>query len=86
LHPIHADHDAPQRSVPGALLDAHPRLVGVEDLVAQLADVPRVSEVIRVFVADGLGTRLRDLIGASRAAVRFQALAPLDTRSIASGC
>jgi len=71
------DHNAPQRSVLSALLDAHPRLIGADELVAQLADVPRVLEVIRVLVEDGLATRLGDRIGVSRAAVRFQALAPL---------
>jgi hypothetical protein len=71
------DHNAPQRSVLSALLDAHPRLIGADELVAQLADVPRVPEVVRVLVEDGLATRLGDRIGVSRAAVRFQALAPL---------
>ena len=71
------DHDAPQRSVLKALLDAHPRLMGADDLVAQLADVPRVREVIRVLVDDGLATGLGDRIGASRAAVRFRVLGPL---------
>jgi hypothetical protein len=71
------DHNAPQRNVLRALLAAHPRLIGAEDLAAQLTDVPRVPEVIRMLVDDGLATRLGDRIGASRAAVRFQALSPL---------
>ena len=71
------DYDEPQRAVLGALLRAHPRMVGIDDLEAQLADLPRVREATRVLVDDGLATRLGDRIGCSRAAVRFDALAPL---------
>ena len=70
------DHDAPQRIVLAALLHAHPRLIGEDDLASQLADVPRVCEALRVLVDDGLATRLGDRVGVSRAAVRFDALAP----------
>jgi hypothetical protein len=68
------DHDLAQRAVLRALLAAHPRLLGLDDLVAQLPDVPRVREALRVLVDDGLATRLGDRIGAARAAVRFHAL------------
>jgi hypothetical protein len=71
------DPDSAQRLVLGALLDAHPRLVGVGDLAAQLAHVPRVHETLRVLVDDGLATRLGDRVGVSRAAVRFDALGPI---------
>ena len=71
------DHDAAQRSVLRALLEANPRLMDTDDLVAQLAGVPRVREIVRVLADDGLATRLGDRIGASRAAVRLQALGPL---------
>ena len=70
------DHDSPQRIVLAALLHAHPRLIGEDDLASQLADVPRVCEALRVLVDDGLATRLGDRVGVSRAAVRFDALAP----------
>ena len=68
------DHDSPQRIVLGALLDAHPRLLGMDELAAQLAHVPRMREALRVLVDDGLATRLGDRVGVSRAAVRFEAL------------
>jgi len=71
------DYDAPQRTVLAALLAAHPRLLQLSDLEAQLPDVPRVREALNVLVGDGLATRLGDRIGVSRAAVRFRALGPV---------
>jgi hypothetical protein len=71
------DPSSTQRIVLGALLEAHPRLVGVDELAARLADVPRVREALKVLVDDGLATRLGDRVGVSRAAVRFEALGPL---------
>jgi hypothetical protein len=71
------DHDAAQRTVLGTLLEAHPRLLGVDELEAQLADLPRVREALRVLVDDGLATRLGDRVGVSRAAVRFDVLKPI---------
>jgi hypothetical protein len=70
------DHDAAQRLVLAALLDAHPRLLGIDELTAQLPDVPRSREALRVLVDDGLATRLGDRVGVSRAAVRFDVLRP----------
>jgi hypothetical protein len=64
-----------QRAVLGALLNAHPRLLDVDELAAQLPDVPRVREALRVLVDDGLATRLGDRVGVSRAAARFNTLA-----------
>jgi hypothetical protein len=72
-----SDHDIAQRAVLRALLETHPRLVGVDELVAQLGDVPRPREALRVLVDDGLATRLGDRVGVSRAAVRFDALSPV---------
>jgi hypothetical protein len=66
-----SDHDSAQRAVLGALLAAHPRMLGTDELVSQLADVPRARDALRVLVDDGLATRL----GCSRAAVRFEVLA-----------
>ena len=71
------DHDAAQRTVLGTLLEAHPRLLGVDELEAQLPDLPRVREALRVLVDDGLATRLGDRVGVSRAAVRFDVLKPI---------
>jgi hypothetical protein len=68
-----ADHDLAQRVVLGALLQAHPRMLGVDELTAQLPDVPRVPDALRVLVDDGLATRLGDRVGVSRAAVRVDA-------------
>ena len=67
-------YDLAQRAVLGVLLDAHPRLLGLEELDERLPDVPRAQEALRVLVGDGLATRLGDRVGASRAAVRFSAL------------
>jgi hypothetical protein len=64
------DYDLAQRT----LLDAHPRLLGIDELDDRLRDVPRVSEALRVLVGDGLVTRIGDRVGVSRAAVRFDAL------------
>ncbi len=71
-----SDPDAAQRLVLSALLDVHPRLMGIDELTASLADVPRVPEALRVLVDDGLATRLGDHVGVSRAAVRFAVLGP----------
>jgi DNA-binding GntR family transcriptional regulator len=71
------DPSSTQRIVLGALLQAHPRLLGVDELAAQLAGVPRVREALKVLVDDGLATRLGDRVGVSRATVRFEALGPL---------
>jgi hypothetical protein len=68
------DPDFAQRVVLGALLGAHPRMLGLDELAAQLVGVPRVREALRVLVDDGLATRLGDRVGVSRAAVRFDAL------------
>jgi hypothetical protein len=68
------DHDDPQRRVLSALLTAHPRLLDLHELEAQLPDVPRVREALNVLVGDGLATKLGDRIGVSRAAVRFDVL------------
>ena len=70
------DHDSAQRAVLGVLLQAHPRLLGLDELAAQLSEVPRAREALRVLVEDGLATQLGDRVGVSRAAVRFDALSP----------
>ena len=68
------DPDATQRLVLRTLLDAHPRLIGIDDLTVRLADSPRVREALAVLIDDGLATRLGDRVGVSRAAVRFEVL------------
>ena len=69
-----ADYDHAQRRILQTLLEAHPRLMGVDELVSRLEDVPRVEEALRVLVADGLATTLGDRVGVSRAAVRGEVL------------
>jgi hypothetical protein len=72
-----SDPDFSQRAVVRVLLAAHPRMLEIDELVSELADVPRAREALRVLVNDGLVNRLGDLVGLSRAAVRFNALAPI---------
>jgi hypothetical protein len=69
------DPSAAQRAVLDALFKAHPRMLDINELAAQLTGVPRVREAVRVLVDDGLATQLGQLVGVSRAAVRFDALA-----------
>jgi hypothetical protein len=47
---------------------------GVEELEAELADIASVREALDGLGEDGLVNRLGDCVGASRAAVRFEAL------------
>ena len=70
------DYDHSQRAVLSALLAAHPRMLGLDDLELQLSDVPRVREALRVLVDDGIATRLGDRVGVSRATVRLAVLRP----------
>ena len=70
------DYDFAQRAVLRTLIAAHPRMLGLAEL-EELADVPRAREALRVLVDDGLATRLGDRVGCSRAAVRFEAIAPV---------
>lgn len=60
-----------QRDLLTALLEAHPRLFETGELGDRF---PEADSSIRCLLEDGLATRLGDLIGASRAAVRFDAL------------
>jgi hypothetical protein len=41
------DPDVAHRLVLGAPLDAHPRLVGIDEVAERLADVSRVREALR---------------------------------------
>jgi hypothetical protein len=73
-HQPMTDSDKAQRALLGALLAAHPRLLDLDELDSGLGDVPRPLEALRVLVGDGLATQFGDRVGASRAAVRFDAL------------
>ena len=68
------DPYAAQRAVLGTLLDAHPTLLDVDELVGRLDEVPRAREALRVLVDDGIAVRRRARVGLSRAATRVDAL------------
>ena len=72
-----SDPYASQRAVLRALFAAHPRVIGIDDLVAQVPEFPLAREALRVLIDDGLVNRLGDRVNLSRAAVAFRALAPL---------
>jgi hypothetical protein len=48
-------------------------MLTVQELHAQLPEID-IEDVLSVLAADGLGTRLGDLVGATRAAVRADQL------------
>lgn len=68
---MEADRD--QRATLGLLLERHPRMLSVAELQDRLPDVA-VPAAIGALHEDGLATRLGDLVGASRAAVRTDQL------------
>jgi hypothetical protein len=68
------DPNFSQRLVLSALMQAHPRMLGIEELTGHLPEVPRVAEALTILVDDGLATRRGERVGLSRAAVRFDAL------------
>ena len=68
------DSDRTQREILRTLLADHPRLIGVDELRERISGVVRLDEALRVLVADGVATQLGDRVGASRAAVRSEAL------------
>jgi len=68
------DSDANQRTVLRALLDAHPRLLGLDDLGVAIPDPAAVEFAVTQLASDGLATKLGKRVGATRAAARFDAL------------
>jgi hypothetical protein len=69
------DPDFSQRAVLAMLLEKHPAMVSIDELRRLMVDVPRLDEALEHLVRDGVLTRLGDLVGASRAAVRTDQLA-----------
>jgi len=67
------DPDVHDRNVLRALLDAHPRMIELDDLGASLAGVD-VIEVVDRLAGDGLVTRLGGVAGVTTGACRFAAL------------
>jgi hypothetical protein len=72
-------HDFAHRAVLGALLAAHRTCSASTNWSPSFPRVPRVREAMRVLVDNGLVTRLGDRVGCSRAAVRFDVLAPISS-------
>ncbi len=68
------DPDVNQRVVLRTLLDAHPRLLGLDDLGVAIPHPADVEYAVTQLASDGLATKLGARIGATRAAVRFDAL------------
>jgi hypothetical protein len=67
-----ADHN--QRIVLRALLEAHPRMLDLYDLGVAIPHPDQVEYAVTQLASDGLASVLGKRIGATRAAVRFDAL------------
>jgi hypothetical protein len=70
------DSDINQRTILRALLDAHPRMLGLDDLGVAIPDPAAVEYAVTQLASDGLATNLGERVGATRPAVRFRALEP----------
>jgi len=71
------ESDANERTVLRTLLDAHPRMVGLDDLGVAIPDPAAVEFAVTQLASDGLATKLGERVGATRPAVRFRALTPI---------
>jgi len=71
------ESDANERTVLRTLLDAHPRMVGLDDLGVAIPDPAAVGFAVTQLASDGLATKLGERVGATRPAVRFRALTPI---------
>lgn len=73
-----ATTDTTQRVVLGALLEAHPRLIGMDELAGEVPEVvDGLDFAVTQLCTDGLATRLGDRVGVTRAAERFDQLGPI---------
>jgi hypothetical protein len=68
------DTERNQRVVMRALLDAHPRMLGLDDLGVVIPHPADVEYAVAQLASDGLVVMLGRRVGATRAAVRFEAL------------
>ena len=68
------DPERNQRVILRALLDAHPRLLGLDDLGVVIPHPDEVEYAVAQLAADGLASVLGKRVGATRAAMRFEAL------------
>ena len=66
--------DANQRTILRTLLEAHPRMLGLDDLGVAIPDPAAVEYAVTQLASDGLATKLGKRVGVTRPAVRFQAL------------
>ena len=66
--------DANQRTVLHALLEAHPQMLGLDDLGVAIPDPAAVEYAVTQLASDGLASKLGERVGATRPAVRFRAL------------
>ena len=71
------DSEVNQRTVLRTLLDAHPRMLGLDDLGVAIPDPAAVEFAVTQLASDGLATKLGKRVGATRPAVRFRALSPI---------
>jgi hypothetical protein len=76
-----SDEDRAEQSVLALLLEAHPALLSVDEIVREMTDRPdefgprdRVNNAVRDLVGSGLAHRNGSFVFASRAAVRFEEL------------
>jgi hypothetical protein len=76
-----SDEEQAEQAVLALLLDVHPALLSVDEVVRELTDRPddfaprdRVNNAVRDLVAAGLVHRHGAFVFASRAAVRFEEL------------
>ena len=56
------------------LFNAHPRILGLDDLGVAIPDPAAVEFAVTQLASDGLATKLGARVGATRPAVRFRAL------------
>ena len=62
--------DADQRALLEVLLDAHPAMLTFADIHRRMPDGAEADHALHQLMEDGLATRLGELVGVSRTAVR----------------
>jgi hypothetical protein len=68
------ESDRTDRAIIGLLLEAHPKMLTRAEVRAALPDVPRLELAIDRLTTDGMVSNLGDIVGVTRAVVRFDAL------------
>jgi hypothetical protein len=67
--------DAAQRSLLELLLDAHPSMLTIAEIHQRMPDGADADHALSQLMEDGLATRLGELLGATRTAIRARQLA-----------